>query len=124
MLAELDRRRAAAYAAADPAALRRVYVARTTAMRQDRALLMRYRRRGLRVVGMRMRILGLRVRARRRDRVVLVVRERLVRATVRGAGTRRLVDGDVDEHVLTLRDAAGRGWRVASVRRDTRSRVS
>jgi hypothetical protein len=117
VLAGLDRRRAEAYADADPRPLRRVYVPDSPLLRADRALLRRYHRQGLRVVDMRMRLFDVRVQERRRDHVVLVVRERLGRAAVRGHGTRRRLPlDDVDDHVLTLRHVAGRGWRIASAR--------
>ncbi|HEX2174296.1 MAG TPA: hypothetical protein VHG70_00170 [Nocardioidaceae bacterium] len=117
VLALLDRRRARAYAALRPRLLRRVYAPGAPVGRQDRALLRRYRERGLRVRGMRMRLLALQVRDRRGDRVALVVRERLAAATVRGDGARGgPVADDVDVRLLVLRRVEGPGWRIDAVR--------
>jgi hypothetical protein len=117
VLALLDRRRARAYAALRPRLLRRVYAPGAPVGRQDRTLLRRYRERGLRVRGMRMRLLALQVRDRRGDRVALVVRERLAGATVRGDGVRGgPAADDVDVRLLVLRRVEGRGWRIGAVR--------
>ncbi len=121
VLATLDRRRAAAYDAADPELLARVYVRGSPALRRDRHLLTRYRERGLRVRGLRMDVSSLRVRRARGDRVVLVVRERLAGGTVTGPRSHRPLPGDdADRRVLVLRRVDDRGdhrnWRIAAVR--------
>jgi hypothetical protein len=117
VLARLDRWRADAYAAAEPALLSRVYARGTRALHRDRALLGRYRRRGLRVRGLRMDVIDLRMQAQHSGAVVLVVRERLGAGTVHGVGIRRdLPRDDVDRHRLVLQRRAGRGWQIAAVR--------
>lgn len=121
VLAVLDRRRSRAYAELAPRLLRGVYTARSTVLRHDRALLSDYRRRGLRVCGMRMRVLSLRVRARDAGRVLLRVRERLApgAAVVGGDAVRRLPADAVGTRLLNLRRVEGRGpvrWRISAVR--------
>src|SRR3954453_19232105 len=72
-----DGRRAAAWAAADPAALRRLYVQGSPAGRADVAMLRAWRDRGLHVEGLRMQLLGVRVQRRSSPRMVLEVIDRL-----------------------------------------------
>jgi eukaryotic-like serine/threonine-protein kinase len=117
VLARLDRRRARAYAAADPGLLRSVYVPGSPVMRRDRRLLARYARRGLHVRGLRTDVEDLRVRMRRHGHVVLLVRDRVAAGTVAGRGRRRpLPADDVDSRLLTLRRVDRGIWLVAAVR--------
>jgi hypothetical protein len=117
VLARLDRRRARAYAAADPALLRAVYVPGSAALRRDQRLLARYAARGLRVHRLRMHVAGLRVRRQRPGSVVLGVRDRVAAGTVTGHGRRRhlLVD-DLDTRLLTLRRVDRGVWLMSDVR--------
>jgi hypothetical protein len=117
VLARLDRRRAQAYAAAEPGLLRSVYLPRSAVLRRDRRLLTGYARRGLRVRGLRMQVADLRVRTARPGRVVLLVRDRVGGGVVLGHGRRRALPADdLDRRVLALRRVDRRGWLVAAVR--------
>jgi hypothetical protein len=117
VLAGLDRRRARAYAAADLHRLAGVYVAGSAALRRDRALLRRYTRRGLRVLGLRMSFAGISAERVAADRVALRVRDRVADGVVVGARTRRrLPTDDPDSRVVTLQRVPGDGWRIAAVR--------
>ncbi len=116
VLARLDRRRAQAYAAADPALLRTVYAPGSPVMRRDQRLLARYAGRGLRVHGLRMHIADLRVRSRRPGAVVLEVRDRVAAGTVTGHGHRPLPADDLDTRLLTLRPVDRGVWLIAAVR--------
>jgi len=117
VLARLDRRRALAYAAADPGLLRSVYVPGSPVLRRDRRLLARYARRGLHVRGLRTQVEDLRVRARRPGHVVLLVRDRVAGGTVAGPGHRRpLPADDLDSRLLRLRRVDRGVWLVAAVR--------
>jgi hypothetical protein len=119
VLGALDRRRARAYAEANPGLLRRVYAEGSPVLRQDRALLERYHRQGLRVSRLRLRLLEVRMRAGGDERVVLLVRERLAGGVINGRGSRsrsHLEAGGVERHVVVLRQTAAPGWRIAAVR--------
>ena len=84
-----DARRAAAWASADRAALRALYVPGSVAGRRDVAMLDAWTARGLRVRGLRMQVLAARVRVHRDARVVLRVTDRVARAVAVGPGVRR-----------------------------------
>lgn len=117
-----DRRRAAAYSDGDAAALRRLYVARSTAGRRDVRLLHRYAARGLRVTGMQTQLLAARVRSVRPDRLVIVVTDRVTGAVAVGRRTRvRLPDGAARDCVIVLIRRGGH-WLVASVGEDADGR--
>jgi hypothetical protein len=114
VLAGLDALRARAYAEMRPGLLRRVYTPGSRVLRRDRTLLLRYRRRGLRVVGLRVRVLWLRADARD-GRVVLRVRDRVSAGTLVGAGGRRRLPRDgADVRAITLRRSGGH-WRISEV---------
>jgi hypothetical protein len=117
VLAALDRRRARAYAAGEPHRLARVYVPGSAALRRDRALLRRYARRGLRVIGLRMRLTGMAAEQDAAGRTMVWVRERLAGGVVVGArARRRLPPGEPQTRVVTLRRVRGQAWRIAAVR--------
>ena len=108
-----DDRRAAAWAAGDPAALRALYVPGSTAGRSDVAMLQAWQRRGLRVEGLRMQLLDLDVRRAATDRLELVVTDRLTGAVAAGPGVRLALPRD---HATTRRVVLvrrGGDWRVA-----------
>ncbi|MCL2541310.1 MAG: hypothetical protein FWE71_02485 [Nocardioidaceae bacterium] len=116
VLRDWDRARASAWAHGDRAALRRLYAAGSTAGRHDVAMLDRWTRRGLRVRGMSMQVLGVRLRARTRHRVVLVVTDRLVGAYAVTRGRRVALPRDnASTRRLEFRRVDGR-WLMASVR--------
>jgi hypothetical protein len=117
-LADWDRRRAAAYADADPGALRRLYSAGSGAVRADLSILRGYLDRGLRVEGLRMQVLDLRVLTARPNRMRLAVTDRVARAVAvaAGSGARWPLPRDrATARVLTLVRAGGE-WRVLEVR--------
>lgn len=112
-----DRRRAAAYAAGDPAALRRLYARGSTAADADLRVLRGYLRRGLRVEAMRMQLLDVTVLDRSRGLLRLRCTDRLVGAVAVGAAGRQPLPRDrASTRVLTLVRDRGGAWRVRSVR--------
>lgn len=116
VLREWDRRRAAAWAGGDTAALAALYDGPSTARRRDLAMLRAYAGRGLRVEGMTTQVLSVRVVARTRDRLIVVMVDRLATATAVGPGVhRRLPGGSATRHALVLH-RVGERWRVARVR--------
>lgn len=117
VLAGLDRRRSRAYAGLEPRLLHGIYTPGSEVLRRDRVLLLRYRHRGWRVRGLRMRLVALRVSAERVGHVVLRVTEQAVAGTVPGRRTAQgLRAGPVDTRLVTLRRMAGGGWRISRVR--------
>jgi hypothetical protein len=116
LLHDWDRRRSRAWAAQDPAGLRRLYVPGSTAATRDVALLREYADRGLRVPRLRMQVLRAAVVVDRPGRVVLRVTERLGPTEVDlGSGRVRLPRDRAQSRVVELRKVAGE-WRLASVR--------
>lgn len=110
-----DRRRAAAWATGDQAALARLYARGSSTGRRDVHLLRRWTRRGLRVTGLRQQVAALRVTRRGGGRLVVVVTDRTVGGTAVGAGRpRALPSGAWTTHRISLVRANGR-WRVAEV---------
>ena len=117
ILRRWDRLRAAAYAAGEPASLRRLYSPGSWAGARDVRLLRRYAERGLVVRGLRMQVLDVEVLASAPGTLRLRVVERLAGATVvDGASQVALPIGRARSRVLTF-DDAGKGWRVRSARR-------
>lgn len=115
-----DVRRARAWARADPTALVRLYAPGSLTGRRDVAMLRRWRSRGLRVRGLRMQVLTARVRLLSRDRVVLVVTDRVVGANAVGsAGATPLPRDRASRHVIALVLRQGE-WRVSEVRDQAR----
>jgi hypothetical protein len=111
-----DRRRARAYAAGDDRALRTLYVPGSTAGERDVRVLGEYRRRGFRVVGMRMQVLAVRVLAHRRGRWRLRVTDRLHQAfAVRDGKPLALPRDQASTRDITLVRAGHGRWRVAAV---------
>jgi hypothetical protein len=116
LLHDWDRRRSRAWAVQDPVALRRLYVAGSSAGRKDVALLEEYAGRGLRVPRLRMQLLRAAVLVDRPRRVVLRVTERLGATDVDlRSGAVRLPRDRAQTRVVELRRVAGE-WRLASVR--------
>lgn len=115
LLRAWDVRRARAWAHGDRAALARLYVPGSSAGRHDLAMLRAWSERGLRVRGMQMQLLAVRVRARTADRLVLDVTDRLARAVAVGPQGRADLPGDsASTRTVVLRRLAGE-WRVARV---------
>lgn len=120
VLHEWDRRRSAAWASGDGAALRRLYVAGSTAGERDLALLRAYADRGARVPRLQMQLLRAAVLVERPERLVLRVTERLASTVVELAGrTVPLPRDEAQTRVVELRRTTVGGreqWRMASVR--------
>jgi hypothetical protein len=111
-----DRRRAEVWARGDARVLGHLYVAGSLTGAGDQAMLRAYADRGLVVEGMHTQVLAAQVRSQRRDRVVLVVADRLSAATAVGEGVRLPLPRDrVSRHVVELVMVRGR-WRVGEVR--------
>jgi hypothetical protein len=116
ILARLDRRRERAYAANDPAGLRAVYVAGSTVLRHDLAILRAYGERGARLTGVRLRLLDVALLDRSGSYARLRVVDRLDRPVAHTAqGSVRLPRDRATERLIVLRDAAD-GWRIEAVR--------
>src|SRR5262245_51352708 len=117
VLDRLDRRRERAYAAADPALLRAVYVSGSPVLRHDLATLRAYSERGVRLTGVQLRTLDVAPLDRSGRCVRLSVVDQLDRPTAHGeGGAVRLPRDRATARVIVLRDAAD-GWRIAAVRR-------
>src|SRR4051812_18448306 len=118
VLHDWDRRRAAAWAAGDVAALRALYLPSSSAAHADVGLLRRYLSRGLRVEGMRMQVLRARVLASTPTVVEVEVTDRLAAGVAVRVDdprvARRLPADGASTHVVRLRRLQGR-WLVARV---------
>lgn len=108
-----DERRAAAWAAADPAGLARLYTSGSPAGAADVAMLRAWQARGLRVVDLRMQLLAIETRRRTPHRLVVVVSDRIASGVAVGGGVRRTLPRDtVSTRRVVLVRVAGE-WRVA-----------
>lgn len=112
-----DARRARAYASGDAATLRSLYLPGSQAAAADVRVLRAYAARGLRVRGIRMQVLEVRVLAHRPGLWRLRVTDRLHHAVAVGPDGRRvaLPHADASTHDIVLRRDRG-VWRVAAVR--------
>lgn len=117
LLARWDRRRASAYAHADPRELRHLYSPGSRAGARDVRMLRKYAERGLAVEGLTMQRYDAVLLHRSPTRLELRVRERLRSAEVRSDdGRRDLPASHFTERVLALVRGPD-GWVVRSVRR-------
>jgi hypothetical protein len=115
VLRDWDAARSRAWGQGNGARLRGLYVAGSTAGRRDVAMLGRWADRGLRVQGMSMQVLGVRLEVRKPRRIVLVVTDRLVAAYALGRGRRYPLPRDnASTRRLEFRRVDGR-WLLASV---------
>ena len=116
VLARLDHRRALAFSRADPGLLDKVYLPGSGLRARDARVIEAYARRDLRVVGLRMTILALRVEDQTRSTAVLSVVDRISRArAVSDAGrSRRLPRDRATAHRVILRRMPG-GWRIVAI---------
>lgn len=116
VLRDWDRARARAWSDGDVRALRRLYVPGSVAGERDVAMLRRWLGRGLRVEGMAMQVLEVRLRSRTDRRFVLVVTDRLADPTAvdRQGRSWALPRDEVSKRRLEFRRTAGR-WLLASV---------
>lgn len=116
VLGRLDARRSRAFAVGDVGGLDRVYVDGSAALRTDRRLLQRYLDRGLRVTGLRMRVVDVRLLETGDRHAVLRVRDRVVagRAEDDDGSTWRLRDDAWSRHRMRL-EYGDDGWRIAEI---------
>ena len=116
ILADWDRRRAAAYATGDIEALRALYARGSSAGRRDVDMLGSYRERGLTVRGLRTQLLDAVATRQGPHRLVLRVTERVSGATAVGHGVRvPLPVSAARRRVVTLVRHDG-AWVVSAVR--------
>lgn len=117
VLAAWSERRSRAWAAGSPEQVRSLY-ASARAARAELAIWRAYRRRGLRVVGLRSQVVAIRVLSQRRGRIALLVDERSVGGRIVGDGVPRQValpQDRVDRRRVVLVRGADAGWQVARV---------
>lgn len=116
VLRDWDRSRARAWADGDVPALRALYLPGSAAGEQDVRMLRAWLRRGLRVEGMAMQVLGVELRRRTDRRIVLVVTDRLAGAVgVRPRSGERVAlprDGPSTRRLVFAR--SGGRWLLAS----------
>jgi len=116
ILGRLDQRRERAYALRDPHRLRSVYVGGSAVLRHDLEMLAAYRERGVRLTGVRLRVLDARLTGRDGPYVRLRVVDRLDRPTAHTKqGSVEMPRDQATARVIVLRDLAD-GWRIAAVR--------
>ena len=117
VLTGLDRRRALAYASAEPKSLRNVYARASTALTADRRMLRAYSERGITLTGVRLDLLAVRLVGRGSHWVRLRVIDQLRRPVAHAAGATMLLPQDQPTRwLIGLRRNAG-GWRIANVHR-------
>jgi hypothetical protein len=117
-----DRRRAAAWAHADPRALAGLYSAGSRAGRHDVATLEAYAARGLRVVGMRRQVVRLHVVHESELRLVLRVRGRVVDAVAVGRGGSVVLPTARPASYRTVLRRTTAGWKVVEATAVPRAR--
>ena len=116
VLAEWDRRRAAAWAEGDVEALRELYVDGSRTGAADARLLRHYRTRGLAVTDLTTQVLALDVVERTPSRLVLVVTDRVVGGRAVGGSAPVALPADrASTRRVVLRREGGR-WRVVEAR--------
>lgn len=117
VLDRLDRWRSRAFERLRPTLLKRVYVAGSVVLRHERATLDDYRDRGVRLLGVRLRLTKVRVVSASRNHVTVRVVERLgpTRAVVGSRRVRLPVDAPTSRVLHLVRREAG--WRIAAARR-------
>lgn len=114
LLARWDRARERAWRAADPVALRALYVPGSTAAQHDAELLERWTRAGVEVAALRLRVDRLEILALHPGRVVVEVTDRLRVRAVAGQTPLRLGRDRPSTRVVALRRDDDT-WRVARV---------
>jgi hypothetical protein len=116
VLRRWDRQRADAWAAGDPAALGRLYVAGSLTGRRDVRDLEHWRSRGLRVAGLRQQVAALSLRRRAPGLLTVLVTDRTVDGVATGGRYRvGLPRSAWLTHRVTLRRVGGT-WRVVEAR--------
>lgn len=116
VLGRWDRERAAAWRHADPVALAALYTSGSRTGRRDVTDLERWRRRGIRVAGLRQQVSSVRRASSTGSELVLVVTDRTVGGVGVGRGRRtQLPDSVWTTHRIRLRPSSA-GWRVVEAR--------
>lgn len=118
VLEVLDRRRSLAFTRQNPALLRAVYRAGSKPLREDQALLVSYIRHGLRVTGLQMTLLDVRLLDSGRRGAHLRVVDRLTGGALVGYGGRPVAvttDRPTARHITLVRRPLS-GWRIADLR--------
>ncbi|CAM3244840.1 hypothetical protein NODU109028_06230 [Nocardioides dubius] len=117
VLTAWSERRSRAWAAGSPEQVRALY-ASARAARAELAIWQAYRRRGLRVEGLRSQVVAIRVLSEQPGRIALLVDERSAGGRIVGDGVPHQValpqDG-VDRRRVVLVHGADAGWQVARV---------
>jgi hypothetical protein len=116
ILTAWDERRAAAWAAGDAAALASLYADGSRTGLADVRLLRHYRERGLTVEGLSTQVLALEVVERSRERLVLVVTDRLVGGEAVGGTTPVALPGDRASTRRIVLVRGGEAWVVSEAR--------
>jgi len=117
VLDRLDRLRSRAFERLRPSMLRRVYRCGSAVLRHERAVLDDYRDRGVRLLGVRLRLTDVRLLSASASKVTVRVVERLG-STSAVVGPRRVqlpVDAPTSRLLHLVRSAGG--WRIAAARR-------
>ena len=115
MLRAWDHRRSRAWAVGDAAVLTNLYTRASRTGHHDRAMLVAYAARGLRVTGLRTQVLDASLRSWAPGRVTLEVTDRVVGAHAVGRGVRIALPRDrPSTRVISLRRVSGE-WRVQEV---------
>ena len=117
VLDRLDRLRSRAFERLRPSMLRRVYRCGSAVLRHERAVLDDYRDRGVRLLGVRLRLTDVRLLSASVSKVTVRVVERLG-STWAVFGSRRVllpVDAPTSRVLHLVR--SGGGWRIAAARR-------
>jgi hypothetical protein len=116
VLSRLDTIRARAWSRDEPRLLRRVYTHRSAALSRDRAMLVAYERRGLRVRGVHLAFDRIIVTARAAGVVRLRVVDRLGRMTAFGrSGLRLPLPRDNPSRQVVVLRRSGGAWRIDRV---------
>jgi len=116
VLAAWDERRAAAWAQGDVEALAGLYADGSRTGRADVRLLRHYRERGLTVDGLATQVLALEVLERSRERLVLLVTDRLVGGDAVGGATPVALPADRASTRRIVLVRTGEAWVVAEAR--------
>ncbi len=112
-----DRQRVAAYAAGDPARLRRLYAPASLAGARDVRLLRAYADRGVRVADLKVQVLEAHVLAMTEHLLRIEVVDRVAGGTAISDRSPRELPGSRPETRTVTFVAGSGGWRVRSVRR-------
>lgn len=117
LLRDWDRRRAQAWAAQDPEALRGLYLPGSRAARRDVAMLRQWQRRGVRVSDMTRQVRGLEVESWQGAHLRVRVVDRLFTVRAEHDGAARDLPRGRERGTVVELVRSGEGWQVAAIRR-------